>query len=78
MSITLYLSEPDVDTLISAWTGLEVWRAAAQTGPYTFLVQIPYVSGQVEYSYVDTNGERPAVRQCGQQGHDPTAHERGR
>lgn len=56
MSNTLTLEEVLVDTLIPAWTGLEIWHASTQGGAYSLLAQVPYVAGQVTYTYVDLGG----------------------
>lgn len=57
MSNLVEIPEPTVDTQIETWTGLELWHAAVQAGPYAFLVAIPYVAHQTTYTYVDTTGQ---------------------
>jgi hypothetical protein len=47
-----------VNTLIPTWTGLELWHASTQAGPFTLLVQIPYVLNQFTYTYLDSAGLR--------------------
>jgi hypothetical protein len=56
MTDVITLTEPLVDTLIPTWTGLDLWKAPSQAGPYARLVQIPYVSGQTTYTYSDPSG----------------------
>lgn len=59
MSNTITLSEPNVNSLISAgWTGLRLERGpnATNLAAFTLVAQIPYVTGQTSYLYVDTSG----------------------
>lgn len=56
MSNTITLSEPQVNTVMQSWTGLQLERASIQPGPYSVLVQLPYVANQTVYTYTDTVG----------------------
>jgi hypothetical protein len=56
MSNTITLNEPSVNTLMASYTGIQLERAHAQSGPFTLLVQIPYVLNQTVYTYVDSAG----------------------
>lgn len=58
MANTLTLSEPTVDYLMAAWTGLRLERGVSSTnlGSFTLVAQIPYVTGQTTYTYVDSTG----------------------
>jgi hypothetical protein len=56
MSNTITLQEPDVDTLMGTYLGIQLERAHVQSGPFTLLVQIPYVLHQTVYTYVDAAG----------------------
>src|SRR6266576_30625 len=58
MTNTIVLSEPDVDTFITTWTGLQLEKGANATQLNTFatLARIPYVADQTSYTYVDIPG----------------------
>jgi hypothetical protein len=56
MPNTISLAEPDVDSLVGIWTGLQLERGPASGGPFSVLVQIPYVAHQTTYTYSDATG----------------------
>jgi hypothetical protein len=59
MANTIVLQEPNVDTLIAqGWVGLRLERGVSSTNLASFQLveQLPYVAGQVSYTYVDTTG----------------------
>ena len=56
MSNTISVQEPQVDTLLPTWTGLELERATSSEGTFSLVTAIPYVAGQTTYTYVDADG----------------------
>jgi hypothetical protein len=56
MSNTITLQEPSVNALMSTYVGIQLERAHVQSGPFTLLVQLPYVLNQTVYTYVDVPG----------------------
>jgi hypothetical protein len=58
MSNIIQLQEPEVDTLIQVWTGLQLERgvSASNLGSFQVITQLPYVAGQTVYTYEDLTG----------------------
>ena len=60
MSNTIVLTEPQVDTLMQTWTGLQLERGVSSTniGSFQVIAQIPYVVDRTQYTYVDASGSQ--------------------
>ena len=56
MSNTVTLEEPQVNALMATYVGIQLERAHAPTGPFSLLVQLPYVLNQTLYTYLDVGG----------------------
>jgi len=56
VSNTITLQEPNVNTLMGTYLGIQLERAHVQSGPFSLLVQLPYVLNQTLYTYVDAGG----------------------
>jgi hypothetical protein len=58
MSNTIVLEEPQVDTLMAAWTGLQLERGvnATNLASFSIVTQIPYFPHQTTYVYSDATG----------------------
>jgi hypothetical protein len=56
VSNTITISEPQVNTVMTTWTGLQLERGSIQAGPFTLVTQMPYVANQSVYTYTDTVG----------------------
>jgi hypothetical protein len=58
MANLITINEPSVDILMGTWTGIELWHASSSDGPFTLLVEIPYVLDQTTYTFNDTEGQQ--------------------
>jgi len=56
VSNTVTLTEPTVNTLMGTYQGIQLERAHVQGGPFSLVVQLPYVLNQTVYTYVDASG----------------------
>jgi len=53
---TITLLEPNVETVMLDWAGLQLERALVNTGPWTNLGRQAYVVGQTQYVFEDLGG----------------------
>lgn len=56
MSNTITIAEPNVNTLMATYAGIQLERASTQTGTFSLVARISYVTNQTQYSYVDAVG----------------------